>query len=341
MFRIIIITIVFTIAANFNLNSQDIKYLRSLKDSIDHYSAMVIFPENKEHQSESNSDLSYFVRKALQQEKSIDYRGFDSLKNISVLTSDDKKLRVVSWTMPLIEGGYKYFGYVQSYDKKNKRLRIFELEDKTDNITYAERKTLRKEKWYGAHYYKIITTKKSRKKIIYTLLGWKGFNEFSNKKVIELITLRSDGEPVFGYPLFKINDMKHRVNSRPRRIVFTYSKRAPMILDYGKHHIVKVKKKKQIKIIKDIKKGFSAQEDLKDEKVKKKRIEANMITFDRLISLNEETEGINEFLIPEVNIIDAFVFEKGKWVYYEDVDARNKVKQSTKPKKPVEYDLEE
>lgn len=161
----------------------------------------------------------------------------------------------------------------------------------------------------------------------------------STKRVIEIITLKSSGEAVFGYPIFKIDNMNNQEDTRPRRIVFTYSKRAPMILDYGVHHIIKYKKKKEIRILKNIKKGFNAQEDLKKDELKSKRIEAKMITFDRLIPLNEDTEGLEEFLIPEINIIDAFLFEKGRWVFYQDVDARNTAKEPTKPKKQIEYDL--
>jgi hypothetical protein len=295
--------------------------------------------KNENARDEANKTLQYFIKKAFQQENSINYQGFDSLKAISFLTSEDKKLRIVSWTVPNNYFQYKYYGFIQSYDERNKMYKVFKLEDQTDLINRPERMTLRADKWYGAHYYKIISTKKNRRTTVYTLLGWKGVNNMRKEKVIEVVSLKSNAEPVFGYPIFETSNMENRKVSRPKRIVFVFSAQTSMLLDYGSNYLVKTKTKKRSNFFTKIKRGFIAQEELKKDKVKTKRSKVNMITFDRLIPLNKETEGIPEFQIPEINIIDAFVFENGKWVYYPDVDARNKEVIKTKPQKKVEYEL--
>ena len=55
-----------------------------------------------------------------------------------------------------------------------------------------------------------------------------------------------------------------------------------------------------------------------------------MIVFDRLApidtrngSTTADLTGQYQFYAPETNILDAFVFENGKWVFVKDVDARN------------------
>jgi len=319
--------------------AQNISYLNQLRDSIDFYSKSIYLSTNDEQKEKANKSVKYFIKKAFQQENSIDYVGFDSLKTISILTSDDKKLRIATWVIPNSDFGYKYYGFVQSYDKRNKMYKIFNLEDKSDIINRPERLTLRPDRWYGAHYYKIISTNKNRKTTVYTLLGWKGINHIRKEKVIEVISLKTNAEPIFGYAIFETSNWESRRVSRPKRIVFAFSAQNSMLLEYGPNYLIETKTKKRNEILKKIKKGFSAQEELKKDKVKTKRTKVNMITFERLISLNKETEGIPEFQVPEINIIDAFVFKKGKWVFYADVDARNKEVIKKKPEKKVEYNL--
>ena len=84
---------------------------------------------------------------------------------------------------------------------------------------------LTQKNWYGALYYKIIHDKKigSNK---YTLLGWDGNNNLTNKKVIDVITVDGNGMVKFGAPIFK---MKKRVQ---RRVIFEYSEEAVMSLKY-------------------------------------------------------------------------------------------------------------
>ena len=49
----------------------------------------------------------------LSQPQSFEY-SFDRVKNLSVLTSDDKKLRIYSWMLPTKNGmSFDFFGYVQ------------------------------------------------------------------------------------------------------------------------------------------------------------------------------------------------------------------------------------
>ena len=55
-----------------------------------------------------------------------------------------------------------------------------------------------------------------------------------------------------------------------------------------------------------------------------------MIVFDRLAPIDERNgntmadfTGQYQFYVPETNIVDAFVFDNGRWVLTKDIDARN------------------
>ena len=51
----------------------------------------------------------------------------------------------------------------------------------------------------------------------------------------------------------------------------------------------------------------------------------NRIIFDQLVPLKKELIGMHEYYIPE-GTYNAFEYNKGKWVFFDDIDARNKQK---------------
>ncbi|HKR04992.1 MAG TPA: hypothetical protein VJY62_10175 [Bacteroidia bacterium] len=151
---------------------------------------------------------------------------FDSLKNVSVLLSGDKKVRIYTWILPSIsKDKYTYFGFVQLYDKKLNKVTLFNLEDTILPTEEAEKKSLTAKNWYGALYYKIIENKLKGAKI-YTLLGWRGNNRQTTIKVIDVLVLNKE-IPKFGVPVFKTEKgFKHR-------IIFEYTSQAVMSLRYN------------------------------------------------------------------------------------------------------------
>ncbi|MCK5856321.1 MAG: hypothetical protein KAG64_02460 [Bacteroidales bacterium] len=318
--------------------TQEFKTLKVYEDSMLHYSKKLIKARGDDQKKELNKRLQIYVEKAARHKNSIDYQ-FDTLNFISVLTSKDENFRIYTWTIQMQDGHYQYFGITQSYVKKSKSYRYSKLNDQTPKLRRPESKTLYPKKWLGAYYYKIIQTK-SGGKTYYTLLGWKGYDKILSKKVIEIATLRSNGDVIFGYPLFNIKDYAYFKNKRARRLVFSYSARVKMFLDYDVQSIHIEKKKKNNKSHKK-QRGFSAQNKDVVEAKRIKTITKPMIVLDRLEPLNIEMEGVYEFYYPETNVVDALLFENNRWNYYPDVDARNKVSEeiNAKPKKPLNYDL--
>ncbi|MEO5570042.1 MAG: hypothetical protein ABIT08_14085 [Bacteroidia bacterium] len=152
---------------------------------------------------------------------------FDSLKNVSVLTSTDNKIRIYTWMLPAISRDkYSYFGFVQSYNLKLKKTSIFKLEEEKQPSEDAEKKSLSNKNWYGALYYKMLENKAAKGKI-YTLLGWRGNNRQTTMKIIDVLMIDNKGVPKFGIPVFNTDHgLKHRV-------IFEYTSQAVMSLRYN------------------------------------------------------------------------------------------------------------
>ena len=150
---------------------------------------------------------------------------FDSVTNVSLLTSADDLVRVYTWTLPKADmSAYTYFGIVQHYDEKKKKVKVSRLDDASAAMENPQSLKLKAENWYGAVYYDIIESKRGGKKY-YTLLGWKGNNRITTKKVMDVMYFKRDSV-MLGYPLFKSE--KGYVN----RVVFEYAAEAVMALRY-------------------------------------------------------------------------------------------------------------
>jgi hypothetical protein len=160
------------------------------------------------------------------------------------------------------------------------------------------------------------------------LLGWDGNNLLSTKKLIDVLTFKSNGKPQFGAPIFK----KFPDKDKAVRIIFEYSAKAIMALRYEPqylHVIVQSKDKKN-----------------KTEKV---RVEP-MIVFDNLVPMDTrlspdqpDLKNQYQFYVPETNILNGFVLKDGRWYFAKDIDARNpKEKRKKKKQKlpqPEDYSL--
>lgn len=152
---------------------------------------------------------------------------FDSLKSISILKSPDNAFRIFSWYMPIDGGGYRFFGTIQIATKDGK-LKLYPLIDNTENIKDLNQIGDNKN-WYGARYYEIVPVTTGRIPY-YILIGWKGNNLKTTKKVIDILSFEKE-TPVFGKPVFE--GLKGTPSKN--RIVFEYSKLNSMTLTLDKN----------------------------------------------------------------------------------------------------------
>jgi len=146
---------------------------------------------------------------------------FDSVKTVSILNSPDNRFRIISWPVEANDGSYRFYGTIQI--NTGGSLLMYPLNDYTPGLKNPEDTVTDNRKWYGAEYYRIVPV--YTPKLYYVLLGWKGNNVQSTKRVIEVLSFTNQ-KPVFGMPVFDGNG-KNRT-----RVVFEYTRQASMLLQY-------------------------------------------------------------------------------------------------------------
>ncbi len=234
-----------------------------------------------------NDSIRNVFREILLQRESFDHP-FDSLKNISVLTSSDSLFRLFTWNLRLGNGLYENYGFIQKRNPKDSTIKVFELKNQSFNYQDVYTAEGSADNWYGAVYYQLVE-KEYMGRPIYTLIGIDFNDDFTKKKVIEILQFKNE-TPVFGKMIIR------RGRQMTRRVVFEYSARASMLVDFMKDH--------------------------------------DMIVFDHLSPIKHNLVGA-QFLAPDSSF-DGLYYEKGKWIYKPDVDLRNMDIGAPDPKRVLE-----
>lgn len=175
---------------------------------------------------EQNARFIKLLVNALKTPSSFNF-GFDSLKTISVVNSPDHSFRIFSWYIPAEDGTYRFFGSIQMATR-NGALKLFPLIDDTEHFHDDNQITTNKQ-WYGARYYEIVPLIAAGEKTAYALLGWKGNNTKTSKKVIDILSF-DENIVHFGKPVFENKKNAPLKN----RIVFEYNKLNSMTLRLDK-----------------------------------------------------------------------------------------------------------
>lgn len=201
--------------------------LNKFQDSLQKVTNSLFESPTNAQRYEQNAKFIKTLVAALKTPGSFDF-GFDSLKTISIVKSPDKAFRIFSWYVPTEEGTYRFFGTVQIATADG-TLKLYPLLDDTEHFTDNNQVTTNKQ-WYGARYYEIVPMEVKGKKTAYILLGWKGNNLKTSKKVIEVLSFEAD-HIRFGKPVFQ--DSKNQ--PAKNRIVFEYNKLNSMTLRFDRN----------------------------------------------------------------------------------------------------------
>jgi hypothetical protein len=198
---------------------------KATMDSLNYYGLQLTNADNDSDRVLANTQFYNLLSRTLNAQKQLNNPIKDSVKILSQLLSTDGKLCVYTWALPATDETYKYFGFVHLVEKK--KLSLHKLIDKSDEITSLENALLNNTRWWGCVYYKMVE-KQSKGVTYYTLLGWDGNDATSNKKVIELLSVGSNGLLKMGASLFYYP--KEKITKR--RVVFEYNDQAVMTLRY-------------------------------------------------------------------------------------------------------------
>ncbi|TAH01717.1 MAG: hypothetical protein EAZ15_06855 [Sphingobacteriales bacterium] len=212
-------------------NAQDTnnKPFKVYEDSLKVFGKVITNDTLEQNRVVANYKLIKTLVNSLKQSNSYAYP-FDSLANIvSVIKSDDNKFRVFSWFMMSDDGTFRFYGALQMNNPK--KLELYPFTDSFARMESPEDSTLNPKKWFGAVYYKIIPVNAQNKQVpYYTLLGWKGSNRQSTKKVIDVLWF-DEGKPVFGLPVFEGSKKEDKIKNR---VVFSYTSEVSLLLNYDK-----------------------------------------------------------------------------------------------------------
>ena len=173
-----------------------------------------------------DSQFLRLLEETLQQDVSFSYP-FDSLNSISILRSEDSTLRIYTWTLPHLDGTYSYSGLIQLKNSVSSPIQVLKLNDQSNNSEKDFAKlALDAEHWYGSLYYDIIDVEIGGDPY-YTLLGWKGNNRQSTKKVIDVMQIDRNNQVIFGEPVFDRGD-----ETKSFRVIYEFSAESSMTISY-------------------------------------------------------------------------------------------------------------
>jgi hypothetical protein len=158
---------------------------------------------------------------------------FDSLKDISVLTPKDKKFKLITWNIHKDDGTHAFFGFLLVNNSKRvktgflqhevvKEYQYFKLLDRSAMVKSPENYIGTPDKWFGMLYTQVIDCDN-----YYTLIGWDGNDKLTQRKFVDVLYFKSNGDPIFGKDVFKFP------RKNPKRLMFEYSQEVTMSIKYN------------------------------------------------------------------------------------------------------------
>ncbi len=150
---------------------------------------------------------------------------FKELERVSVLPSEDGKFRIFTWQLCQDSDHYIYNGYIQM---KGATPKVFDLDDRSDEVRNPHRDVLNAEDWYGVLYYNIKPMSKRKRNKYYAVFGFDANSLYTRRKVIDILYFE-DGEPKFGAPVF----VQQEANRTDHRFIMEYSATAAATLNYN------------------------------------------------------------------------------------------------------------
>lgn len=233
----------------------------------------------------------------------------------SVLASPDGQLRIFTWAVVRDNGEFECFGAVQFYNDREEEYQYLLLNDKSEDIMNREESVLSASNWFGAVYQDIIQTSHAGK-TYYTLLGWNGVDNLTERKIIEPVVLRG-GVPQFGAPLF-------RRERNLRRVVLEYRNDAMVNLSFEEQFVEEVQRDR-VKV-----KGSNRYRTVE----KRKQHKEKMIIFDEVEPQIAGMEGLFQYYVPS-GLELAYAFVDGKWELRNGAQGRLKDKKLNKAFEPL------
>ncbi len=203
----------------------NIEYVNKVQDTLKPLGKIILDLRNPETERLLAHQQYYSVLKRFLLKPGAEAFQLDSVINLAQLTPEDKAFYLYNWEFAHNDGTFSYYAFILQKNIKKSSYKLTELKDASISIKSPENTVLGPDKWFGAHYYKIIQVKYKRK-IYYCLLGADWNDRITKKKLIEVMFFDKDGSIKFGAPI--ITYKKTTLN----RLIFEYSSKVSMTLNY-------------------------------------------------------------------------------------------------------------
>lgn len=192
------------------------------------YSDSLRFCKNETLRYQYNDSFKQLLHQLLEVDQAYDINLDSIKKTISVLESDDKKLKVITWVYTNDLEEYTNYGVVLFQKRAGDETKVFWLKDYIDNRTDSMYEDFGNDNWPGALYYQLYQFKK-KKKDYYCVLGFNGKSSFMNRKVIDVLWFDKEGELHIGAPVFH----KSEADYTPQyRVFFDHADQTSMVLRF-------------------------------------------------------------------------------------------------------------
>ncbi len=321
-----VIAIVVVMAFAMSLHAQNKERMQGYQSRLSALIERVATSPTDNERYLASEDAISVLSAALEEEDSEKWH-WDLPNYASVLTSPDGRLRIFTWAVVRDNGEFECFGAVQFYNDKDEEYQYQLLNDKSEDIMNREESLLSADNWLGAVYQDIIQTQ-TGERTLYTLLGWNGVDNLTERKIIEPIIIRG-GVPQFGAAVF-------RRERNLRRIVLEYSNDAMVQMAYETQVVQEiVRERVKVKGNDNRKsKRFSAQSTRHRTVETVKEHRERMIIFDEVEPQVPGMEGLFQYYVPS-GIELAYAFVDGKWELRGGAQGRQKDKRLNKPFEPL------
>ena len=208
-----------------NLFAQDNSDFLFFESRLQTLANKILTTSNDSLKEEANKLLIEDVEELLLMRGSFHY-SFENVDKLSIITSPDNKFKLFNWVVPKSNNTFEYYAYLQFYTKRKKEQFYFKLIDISAFVEDEQTKVFTQGDWFGALYSDIVHTKFDKKNF-YTFIGWDGNNGSTTKRIIDILTFDENEEPIFGSPIFKMND------GTRTRMVLEYSKKVSTNMSYN------------------------------------------------------------------------------------------------------------
>jgi len=208
------------------LSEESRVYMNEVEDTLGVLGFTIINDSVPEERFAACRKMITSLVQVLKEEHSFEYP-FDRLKNVSIQYPQDSSFRVFSWQLYVDQNDYRYYGAIQM---NTPELTLFPLIDRSFQVEKVEKEILPPEKWYGSVYYNIKQVDGPNGRY-YLLFGYDGFEFFRNRKVLEVLTFNQEGKPLFGAPVFEMQQ-EGKAPEFKNRLCLEYSAEASVRLNY-------------------------------------------------------------------------------------------------------------